>query len=44
MDKKRFGEELYFVVINRIGNGYIERVSLEELQQFLNEFVIESGN
>ncbi len=38
VDKKKFGEELYFVLINRIGNGYVERVSLEELQLFLHEF------
>ncbi len=44
MDKKRFGEELYFIVIDRIGNGYIERVSLEELQQFLREFEMQPDN
>jgi len=38
VDKKKFGEELYFVLINRIGKGYVERVSLEELQLFLHEF------
>ena len=38
VDKKKFGEELYFVLINRIGKGYVEKVSLEELQRFLREF------
>jgi len=38
VDKKKFGKELYFVLINRIGNGYVERISLEELQLFLHEF------
>lgn len=38
VDKKRFGEELFFVLVNRIGNGYAERVTLEELQLFLHEF------
>jgi len=40
MDKKKYGEELYFVLINRIGNGFIDRISLEELRQFLYAFTM----
>jgi 3-dehydroquinate synthase len=38
VDKKKYGEEVCFVWINRIGNACVDRISLEELRLFLDEF------
>jgi 3-dehydroquinate synthase len=36
-DKKREGEEIYFVLLQQIGNAIVEKVSLDELEAVVND-------
>jgi 3-dehydroquinate synthase len=35
MDKKREGDLIYFVLLNAIGNAYVEEISIQELEAVL---------
>jgi len=35
MDKKREGDLIYFVLLNEIGNAYIEEIAIQELQELI---------
>ena len=39
MDKKRAGDSVNFILINKIGNGIIYPIALEELHQHLKQIL-----
>ena len=36
-DKKRKGDQIYFVLLNHIGNSFVDQISLEELEAMVND-------
>lgn len=36
MDKKREGDLIYFVLLNEIGNAYVEEIAIQELQELID--------
>jgi len=41
-DKKKYRDKLFLVMINQIGKGYVDKVSLKELRDFLFGFDLKS--